>query len=501
MTSRYNVTANLSFWPGMRLVLLLCSAIILFAIPTSCLDGEGDNDLERLSFSRDTVFFDTVFTQIGSSTQRLKLYNKTGKTLIIDEIRLNPNSVFRFNVNGIPGPVAGNIQLLPYDSLFLFIEVTLDPNAAHGVLIYEEPLVFASGGGTKEVLLAVPGMDALYYLPNDTLLTAGGKLPYRILPCNTIWTPVKPVVIVGYLIVDSLCQLEIQAGTQVHFFNNGALWIYRGGTLRVLGEAHKQVVFQGTRLPAAYQELPGQWDRILLNEGSQNLIRNATIKNGFIGLQADHLGRLNGQGGGQGSLQLENVVIRNMSGLGIFSRGLDISGYNVLVSNCGQYGAAFTLGGTYRFYHSTFANYWNRSNRLFPTLFLSNYFFGNGFGVVAPMDFRAFNSIIYGSTEKEFEYDSLPDAPFSFRLSHCLVRMQANLTPFDGQRFPNSQLNRDPRFISTFDQNFRLRDDSPAIDSAALAPVLANPGQLRFDLGGVNRTVNQPDFGAYEYVN
>jgi hypothetical protein len=81
-----------------------------------------------------------------------------------------------------------------------------------------------------------------------------------------------------------------------------------------------------------------------------------------------------------------------------------------------------------------------------------------------------------------------------------LLRMSTTLTPFDGQRFPNSQLNRDPMFVNTFEQNFRLREGSPAVDSAALSPVLANQGKLRFDLGGINRTKNQPDIGAFEFV-
>jgi len=42
----------------------------------------------NLQFSKDTVYLDTVFTNIGSSTYNLKVYNRTGNDISIPTIRL-----------------------------------------------------------------------------------------------------------------------------------------------------------------------------------------------------------------------------------------------------------------------------------------------------------------------------------------------------------------------------------------------------------------------------
>ena len=42
----------------------------------------------QLEFSRDTVFLDTIFTNIGSSTYTLKVYNRTNENINIPFIGL-----------------------------------------------------------------------------------------------------------------------------------------------------------------------------------------------------------------------------------------------------------------------------------------------------------------------------------------------------------------------------------------------------------------------------
>ncbi len=474
-------------------------ALLLLLGLNSCLDEPGQGSLNDLSFSRDTVFFDTVFTQIGTSTQVLKLYNKGQGRINIDEIRLNPNSVFRFNADGDSGPIAENLFIDPGDSLYVFLEATLDPNGGNAVLIHEDSLMVLAQGDYKQAILAAPGQDARYYLPTDTLQTAGAGIPYSILDCQTTWDASKPVVIVGYLVVDSLCNLEILAGTKVHFFNNGALWVYRGGSLQVLGELGNPVTFEGTRLNATWRETPGQWDRILINEGSSNnLIRHAIIKNGFIGIQADHLGKVSGSASGPGKVTLESVEIRNMSGLGLYTRGLDIDAYNTLVHNCGQYSGAFTLGGSVRLDHCTFGNHWNRSNRSTPAFFFSNYFLGGNTAFIADLNLRMRNSIIYGSQQGEFEYDSLGGADFNYLFEHCLIKAEDDIATGPNSRFVNILRNEDPLFRNPSAGDYRLDAESPAMDAGSPSVVQENPFLLRFDLKGWNRTYTLPDLGAIE---
>src|SRR5690606_27118123 len=59
----------------------------------------------ELRFSKDTVYLDTIFTNIGSSTYTLKVYNKSSKDIKIPEIKLNrgEQSGYRLMVDGQPG--------------------------------------------------------------------------------------------------------------------------------------------------------------------------------------------------------------------------------------------------------------------------------------------------------------------------------------------------------------------------------------------------------------
>ncbi len=469
----------------------------LLSLVTGCLDESTQGDLQQLSFSRDTVFFDTVFTTLGTSTESLKLYNKGTQTLRIKRIRLEQGTVFRFNADGTPGPEVENLDILPGDSAFVFIEATLNPNQGNGILIHEEKLVFESMSDSREVVLAVPGTDAIFYLPTDTLASGAGGLPYSILPCATTWKAGKPIVVVGYLVVDSLCQLTIEAGAQIYFYRNGALWIYRGGNLQVNGEQNAKVVFQGTRLGANFEELPGQWDRILINDGGTARFRHALIKNAFIGLQADHLGRLAGQDG-PGEVLLQSVEIRNCSGLGLFSRGHRINAFNLLIHNCGQYAAALTYGGNYRFYHTTLANYWSRSNRQTPTLFLNNFSINGNSAIGWPMDFSMVNSLVYGSLEKEFTYDSIPDVPLQFQFERCALRVAPNFPLSPASRYIHVWKNINPQFEQPSLGQFILKSNSPLLDSASTQSIQTFPFQLTFDIYGKNRTFSQPDPGAME---
>ena len=62
------------------------------------------NPDHALRLSTDTLFFDTVFTTVGSITLPLKVYNDYDGILLIDEISLESGVVsqYRINVNGAP---------------------------------------------------------------------------------------------------------------------------------------------------------------------------------------------------------------------------------------------------------------------------------------------------------------------------------------------------------------------------------------------------------------
>ena len=73
---------------------LAAPLLILFFIVFHLLSCDGldenysSNPNHRLSFSVDTLSFDTVFTTIGSATKEFMIYNRNDQPLLISEIML-----------------------------------------------------------------------------------------------------------------------------------------------------------------------------------------------------------------------------------------------------------------------------------------------------------------------------------------------------------------------------------------------------------------------------
>ena len=81
-------------------ILAVAAMIVAFS---SCEDeGYLNSPDVQLSFSGDTIMFDTIFTTIGSTTQNLRVYNPYNESLLISSIRLAGGefSNFRMNING-----------------------------------------------------------------------------------------------------------------------------------------------------------------------------------------------------------------------------------------------------------------------------------------------------------------------------------------------------------------------------------------------------------------
>ena len=89
----------------MKQFLLLLSLISLISFSSCRDDFESELSFGELEFSQDTVYLDTVFTNIGSSTYSFKVYNRSDRDIIIPNVELNAgeSSNFRLNVDGIAG--------------------------------------------------------------------------------------------------------------------------------------------------------------------------------------------------------------------------------------------------------------------------------------------------------------------------------------------------------------------------------------------------------------
>jgi hypothetical protein len=471
--------------------ILLSSLLILSACKKDILNTNPDF---KLAFSNDSIIFDTVFTSLGSATHRLMVYNPSHSKIIISHIRLEKGSAsdFRINVDGESTYDKQNVEIRGGDSIYIFARVTIDPNNAANPFVVEDRLLFNTNGNKQSIKLVAWGKNARYILADHH---SPGFPAYKIVADsleNVQWTNRKPIVVYGYAVINSYGSLNIAAGTKIYFHKNSGLWVYANGKLTVSGTREHPVVFQGDRLETDYASLPGQWDRIWIMEGlagNDDVIKNAIIKNGFVGIQAESFFKKN-----QNKLLLENVIIENMNGAGILSKNYTIDGQNLVVANCGGYSLALTGGGNYHFIQSTLVNYWPYSIRNNPAVMLTNFLpDSNNHPVPFPMHFTLGNSIIYGYNDNEFGTSMVAGADSAYYLNHCLVKTRLKMD--NPAYFNNILKNKDPKFLNIEDQDYRIDTLSPAIGRGDPAIGAAAP----FDLLG-NPRGQTPDLGAYQFV-
>lgn len=453
----------------------------------------------KLTFSRKEVFFDSTFTQIGTSTEVFMVRNATKENLSIDQVYLGKgtSSRFRIVVDGEAGDVVQDLEILAGDSIYVFVEATIDPNGSTGSLFETDSVVFSYNGNIGAVQLVAAGTDAIYLYPNDTLqLQNGGKFAYRRI-CNETWMPGKPYVIIGRAIVDSDCLLSIAPGTQIHFFKNSDLWVFEDGSIHALGDQNNPILFTGTNQMLATGETPGQWNGIVVFNGkTDNIIRHAKIKNATIGINVQPMSF--DDVASPRKLTLENVIIENMSSLGIYAQSFNLDAVNLRVSNCAQGGVACIFGGKYNFTHCTFANFWAGNGRPNPSFLAGNAFRVNDVDYSNDLYLRVYNSVITGNLLNELLLDSAKSSSlFDYRFENCAFTLDTKYKP-PVNKFINIIKNVDFKFAGAGWNDYRLQAGSPLINAGSL-PATQNLPKAWFDLEGKNRLSDgMPDIGAIE---
>ena len=463
----------------------------------------------QLSFSTDTLTFDTVFTTLGSVTKRFKVRNTGSDPIRLQEVRIKggDQSMFRMNVDGISGSSVRDVDIDGNDSIFIFVEVTVDPQNSNNPLVVLEEIEFVTPSSRQRVILEAWGQDAYYYYPDQLI---GGLPPFSYLSSYDNYFPIssnitlpndKPHVIFGYLHIDSLINLTIPAGTQLHFYQGAGLWAYKESSLQVLGEQGNEVVFQGFRLEEQYDDVPGQWDRIWINESStDSYIEHAIIKNAFIGIQAEPFPIAGPTPLLANEVVVKRTQIQNMDGVGVLARNYNVIMENSLLFNSANQLVAIQGGGNHRFTHCTLANYWPFGGRSSGSVFASNAY-NDAFGELVEGDLKArFNNcIVYGQNREEIEFDSVDTRDFNIKFQHSIIKSE--LDTVGSGKFNTCLVNPTPTF-GFFDplfetpglQDFSLYESSVAVDYG----ISALSDTITVDLTGAPRDAN-PDAGCYEY--
>lgn len=472
-----------------------------------------------LSFSKDTVFLDTVFTNIGSSTYNLKVYNNSNQNISIPSVKLaeGENSSYRLNVDGIPGKIFSDIDILAKDSIYIFIETTINYNEVINP-IYQDKIIFDTGNNSQNVTLITLVKDAHFLFPSknadglvETIITgidATGE-PTKIngfyLDNNTTFTNKKPYVIYGYCAVAENKILTIEAGANIHFHSNSGLIINKDATLIVEGTINNQVIFEGDRLEPEFSNIPGQWGALWLRAGSKNnTINNAIIKNATAGIIIDSI-----SSNSSPTLTIKNTQIYNNANFGILARETNIDGENLVINNSGQASLACIIGGTYNFTHSTFSNFWNSSLRQYPSVLINNYYTytSNGQQIVATRNLNAANftnCIIDGNSNIELILDKAEGSTFNYSFKNNLLKFNdynqsyKNIAEYnfeDTNHYLNNILNGNSDFKSTNTNQLIIGENSDAILKANPQGTFAVPN----DILGVLRT-SPADIGAYQHI-
>ena len=454
-----------------QLFLFFIFSFGLVIITTSC-NKKNFLSKKNLSFSVDTLVFDTVFTNIGSTTKQFKIYNKENRTVNITDIELmgGESSPFRMNVDGIMSTQIQNIELEGKDSLFVFVEVTLAVNGQTLPMIIEDSIRFRTNGTDQYVKLAVWGQDAYFHYKD---LNEG------------IWPTDKPHVIYGYAAVDSAKTLEIQAGTQIYLHKNALLYVYKS-TLNIQGTIGNEVVFQGDRLEQDYQDISGQYYGIYFEKARPSTINYAIIKNGTSGI---HLYSKDPSFTDY-TLTVTNTIIKNQARYGIFIySGAKVKAENCIIAKNGTHSLLVLEGGDFNFNHCNLLGYGASTS---AAIGISNFYndYSSGTTNVGSINEGVLqNCIITGSLPTEMAIDTIQmqGVTINFDFNHCLIQSEEIQTD---SFYQNILWNENPNFTNTIELDFSFPNSAiqneQGINSSVVSDIFGNPRN------------NPPDVGAIE---
>ena len=464
--------------------------------------ADGNTDLPK--YSTDTIRFDTVFTTLGSAIRIFKIYNPYDKFLKIQKIELG-QSFFRLNVDGLPGNSFENIEIRPKDSLYVFVEVTVNPDmpVSQSPFIILDSLNLLVNNVAQKIYLEAWGQNANYFPAKSNQ----GQISLLDLQGTTlVLDNTLPNIFYGVVYFDN-GKLQIPKGTKIYvyggitkaknsanetfFYNDGRIIIGKNASIEVNGTYAEPVIFQGVRLEKSYENVRGQWSGIAIDQESQgNKFNNAVIKNNLLGIYVDSLAEC----------ELKNCIIYNNTYSGVAANTADVSVENCLFFNQGQQSVSFSTGGNYTIQYCTFANYGNEES----SVQLSNFRcqdppFCQSI-IRYDLHCSISNSILYGSNDDEFWMDSISGAGFQVSIDHCIFRVKDLLKQGNFPNFITDYTTNCLNGISSAKLFKDISKDNFHLDTLSAAENKAKyVTSIQFDLDQKLRDPQSPDIGCYEY--
>ncbi|HZV68237.1 MAG TPA: hypothetical protein VFG10_01795 [Saprospiraceae bacterium] len=475
----------------------------LCLIITSCYKEKFTTDQnDALTFSTDTLNFDTVLTSVSTVSRFFRVYNPHGLSIRIDEVKLaGPNaSFFNLNIDGISGDLVTDVIILPHDSIYVFAEATIDPDQPESLspFILEADIVFVTNGNTQNVKLIAWGQNA-NYIP-------GPNAPNRIslLTCEMgeiVWDDPKPYVLYGTLLIDS-CTLVLPAGArlfvhggiannQLGIYNEGLIYTFPSGKIKVMGTANDPVIIRDDRIEPDFE---GEWAGIRLGpESGPHQFSFMNLSNGIVGISADSASEVS----------IDHSNISFTSGPGFFARHAKADISNSLFFENGSQSVALTFGGDYSVTYCTMSNFGNTTEALLLNNFYCSDPLCSGGALLNLLNANVRNSIMVGSsTDELWMVDAADPAELLFN-----VTMKNNIVVVDELLDPDNF----PSFFETICpgcKEWSLSDtlfvdigkNDYHLDTMSIAEMKAIPvAGLIDDLEAQLRDAVAPDIGCYEF--
>ena len=458
-------------------ILIIVSAVFI----TSCKKDTFINSAEaRLYITADTLKYDTVLTSTGSVTKSFKIINENNQKLLLSKVKLmgGSTSAYKINVNGTAATEVDNIEVAANDSIYVFVSVTINPNAANLPFIVSDSILVNYNGNNRYVQLQAFGQNANF-------------LRGRVITGNVVWSSTLPYVILGSLRVDTTATLTIQPGVRIYSHADAPFIV--DGTLIVNGTKTDSVVFAGDRLDDGYRDYPAGWPGIYFRGSSKNnILKHAVVKNAYQAIVTEQPS-INANP----KVILHQCIVDNAYDAGIYCINSSLQADNSLVSNCGK-NVLISYGGAYTFTNCTVAAYSNAFiNHKDPALTVSNAALSNGTVVTANLTANFTNCIFWGDAgfvDNEISVTKQGANTFAVAFNNNIYRC---LTDPSNSTLTANIKNIDPSFdsVDVIKQVYNFR-----VTKNATAPGI-NKGVATifpFDLDDKNRSNGVTDIGCYE---
>ena len=490
----------------MKEILKIWSIVLAIGVAlciTSCRDEQGfsSDPSHKLAFSTDTVAFDTLFTEVSSATHAFLIYNRNKADLRIAHTTLagGEDSPYRVNIDGLAGSTFSDLDIRGGDSMYVFVEVTVDPSGENTPFEVKDSLLFTlESGVTQQVLFTASGQDA-------TVLRSA------VIVTDTTFTATRPYLIYDSLRVEAGATLRMEPGTQLYFADKVEMQVY--GRVEAIGTADSLIILRGARTDRMFSYLPydrlsAQWGGITLHESStDNLFVHCDIHSGTYGLRAT------GNDTASTKLTMRNSQIHNVNEDALQLTQCKATFTNSLFTNAGGH-CVNILGGQMDFVHCTMANFFPWKAERGVAVNIANYVEEEENSLYPLLGVNFVNSIITGSKEDELmgtikEKTDTADwseyAQYSFK--HSLINSWREAIDPDTLHFvhivwehKDSTAYGRTHFRTIDHSNFIYDFHLDSLSTARGIATSENLDLIPYDKDQQPRTSEAIDAGCYQYV-